>query len=779
MNARIVLRYLSEWWLSHYRAVLSLAALSISGLTAAVLIRYCQTDPSWLYVLSDAQPVINNLLGRFGANVAATLVYVFGAAAWLLVPFWLFVAGIFAGLFSFAREWDRLFAMVSLIGAVSMLLYVYGTDPLAPLHSGGVIGWWLHTTLVHALDPVGAWLATILLLVTSFILLTRFSFVFVAQYMIWTGRLVMRALQMFVYPYIVVPLARVCARVTRVLYNVAKEVIVLLYVRVRHLLGGAVIEQTDNSIVAFEKGESLEPEVQQIHEDPFWDELRTQAAQEDNVEDFIGSQNDMDEQLDVVSVARVKVPRRSYELPKATILRAPDETVDTLQDDVRARANTLEEKLNRFGISGTVVSIRRGPVVTLYEYKPDIDTKISRILALEDDLALALQARSIRIIAPIPGTPVVGFEVANEFRKDVSFAKIVHSAEFKKADLQLPLILGEDTLGNDLIVDLTHMPHLLIAGSTGSGKSVSLNAMLVSLLYKCTPEQLRLVLIDPKRLEFAPYADIAHLLVPIVTTAKRAIAVLQWVVKTMEERYEKMALAGVRTFAEYQEWVKQQNLEEDVALIVVVIDELADLMMVAGNQIEDLIARIAQMARASGIHLIVATQRPSVDVITGLIKVNFPSRISFRVVSKVDSRTILDAVGAEKLLGRGDMLFLDAMTMRRAHGAYITGKDIDAVVDYIKGQRDVEYIDIPDNPVGSGDASLAEGDDQLYHEVLDFLQTVDDVSISLLQRRFRIGYNRSARIIDMLESEGRIIAADGSKVRKVVHSSNSDNVVQG
>ena len=344
----------------------------------------------------------------------------------------------------------------------------------------------------------------------------------------------------------------------------------------------------------------------------------------------------------------------------------------------------------------------------------------------------------------------------------------MQSSEFQQSALHLPLVLGEDSIGATVIVDLAAMPHLLVAGSTGSGKSVALNALLVSLLCKHTPQELRLILIDPKRLEFAAYADIPHLLVPIVTDPRKVAPVLRWVVSTMEERYRHMESMNVRNIFDYHQVCKQQPGLIPMPFIVMIIDELADLMMTAGREIEDLIARITQMARAAGIHCIVATQRPSVDVITGLIKVNFPSRISFRVTSKVDSRTILDCVGADKLLGKGDMLYLDSTSrLQRVHGAYVSDAERAKLIQHIRSQQAAEYIDIAQDAVSSA-GDFFEEDETLYQEVISFITTVDEVSISLLQRKFRIGYNRSARIIDRLQAEGIILQEPGGKTRKVI-----------
>lgn len=426
------------------------------------------------------------------------------------------------------------------------------------------------------------------------------------------------------------------------------------------------------------------------------------------------------------------------------------------------QAQLLVQKLTHFGIRGCVTGIMAGPVVTLFEYAPDIDIPISKIVAREDDLALALGAVSLRIIAPIPGKSVVGFEVAHGKTKVVSFGECMRSQGSIEHAAALPFVVGVDTCGSAVVLDLATMPHLLLAGSTGSGKSVALNTLLISLLCHTTPDELRLILIDPKRLEFAQYADTAHLLFPVVSDAASAIKIMHDLVRRMMERYDTMAAVGARTIEEYRQ--KTGNL---LPYIVMVIDELADLMMVAGKDIEGLIARLAAMARASGIHVVVATQRPSVDVITGLIKANFPVRIACKVASKIDSRTILDMAGAEKLLGKGDMLMLDGQgKVRRLHGAYLTQQEMQNVVNHIKSQATVSYEQLPQDTC---DETLPGEDAALYEELLAFVKTVDEISISLLQRKFRIGYNRSARMIDLLESKGVISPAGGSKHRKVLH----------
>ncbi|HJZ23759.1 MAG TPA: DNA translocase FtsK, partial [Candidatus Babeliales bacterium] len=516
---------------------------------------------------------------------------------------------------------------------------------------------------------------------------------------------------------------------------------------------------------------SLSQENFDLYKDSFWQEISLVPAKSFEYNRL----NENGITQNIFSNTADDALNSNYQLPNLDAMHWHDSEKkgNIVRQKEDERAHLLEEKLLRFGVNGNIVSIKHGPVVTLYEYQPHIDTKISKIISLEDDLALALKAISIRIIAPIPGTSLVGFEVANSDRDLVSFSSIANSDAFKQVDFQLPLILGKDTIGEDFFIDLAKMPHLLIAGSTGSGKSMQLNVMLISLLCRLSPDQLRLVLIDPKRLEFAAYANISHLLVPIITDAKKAIEVLRFVVNTMEERYSIMAASGVKTLLEYHNLLREKNqtgLLDNMPYMVVVIDELADLMVTAGRDIEILIVRIAQMARAAGIHLIVATQRPSVDVVTGLIKVNFPSRISFRVVSKIDSRTILDCSGADKLLGCGDMLFLDAHSayVERLHGAFIAHEDILTIVDYIRLQREASYIEIEDFSLLKKNSQLLHEDAELYQEVIKFLNTIDEISISLLQRKFRIGFNRSARIIELLESQGYVISCDGGKLRKVV-----------
>lgn len=459
-----------------------------------------------------------------------------------------------------------------------------------------------------------------------------------------------------------------------------------------------------------------------------------------------------------------------YKLPSVTLL---DETerkeVKIDKESIQANASILEKKLKDYGIDGKVVEVRPGPVITMYEFQPAAGIKVSRISNLADDLAMALSAVSIRIIAPIPGKDVVGIEIPNKIRQTVYFREIIESSQFGSSNSFLSLALGKTIAGEPFVADLTKMPHLLVAGSTGSGKSVSLNSMICSMLYKATPINVRFLMIDLKMLELSFYDGIPHLLLPVVTNAKNAKASLRWLIDEMERRYKMMADKGVRNIEKYnQKMVKAST--EAIPYIVVVIDELADLMMVSTKEVEEYIARLAQMARASGIHLVLATQRPSVDVLTGIIKANFPARISCQVSSKVDSRTILDTNGAESLLGYGDMLFLSPGygRLQRLHGPFVSEGEIKRIVEFLKQQgTPVYHQEILEEKDEDG-ASEENMDDEKYQEAVEFVMERGEASISMVQRRFRIGYNRAARIVERMETEGVVGPSDGVKPREVL-----------
>ena len=485
--------------------------------------------------------------------------------------------------------------------------------------------------------------------------------------------------------------------------------------------------------------------------------------------------------------------RGSYVLPPLSLLESPEQKeIKVDKESLLANAKILEKRLEDFGVQGKVTEVRPGPVITMFEYEPAPGVKINKIVNLSDDLALALRAISVRIVAPIPGKAAVGIEIPNSMREPVYLKDILGCEDFGKAESKLTLALGKDIFGNPFVTNLAKMPHLLVAGATGAGKSVSLNSMICSLLYKADPEEVKFLMIDPKRLELSTYDGIPHLLHSVVFDPKAAAVVLRWATEEMEIRYRLMAEKGVRNIDRYNQKVDRELKEarkkggtilketegleertgENLSLlpyIVIVIDELADLMMVSARDVEASLTRLAQMARAAGIHLLLATQRPSVDVLTGVIKANFPTRISFQVSSKTDSRTILDANGAEHLLGMGDMLLLPPGTSRlvRVHGAFITENEITRVVEFWKKQGKPVY----DQSILKVKEETAEADtdgyDEMYDQAVAVVAESRQASISMLQRRLRVGYNRAARMIEKMEQEGVVGPADGSKPREV------------
>ena len=472
-----------------------------------------------------------------------------------------------------------------------------------------------------------------------------------------------------------------------------------------------------------------------------------------------------------------------YQLPPVTLLNPVQQSDQSNERTIVERnMRILERTFASFGVDAKVMpNPMLGPAVTKYEIQPAIGVKVSKIVNLSDDIALALAAKDIRIEAPIPGKPYVGIEVPNSQTSFVSFSDVIQSAIQSPKPLDVPL--GRDISGNVRLCDITKMPHMLIAGSTGSGKSVCINGIITSILMKTKPHEVKLMMIDPKMVELNVYNGIPHLLTPVVTNPRKAAQALQKVVAEMEKRYELFASMGMRNIDGYNAHVEQYNRETGennptLPYIVVIVDELADLMMVASNEVEDAIIRLAQMARAAGIHMILATQRPSVDVITGIIKANVPSRIAFAVSSGTDSRTIIDANGAEKLLGRGDMLYMPMGENKpiRVQGAFLTDEEVERIVDFVKNQQEVEYDEAMMSSENTTAAGGSEPEDELFYEVIELLKEQETISTSYLQRRFRIGFNRAARMIDDLEARGYVGPADGSKGRKVnVHVFSENN----
>ncbi|MDT0003227.1 DNA translocase FtsK [Listeria cossartiae subsp. cayugensis] len=458
----------------------------------------------------------------------------------------------------------------------------------------------------------------------------------------------------------------------------------------------------------------------------------------------------------------------NYEFPSFGLLHPP---VSKREDDswLQMQQEMLDETLENFNVHASVVNRTQGPAVTRFEVQPEKGVKVSKITNLTDDIKLSLAAKDIRIEAPIPGKSTVGIEIPNQTSRPVMLSELMNTEAFQSSESPLTAALGLDISGTPIITDLQKMPHGLIAGATGSGKSVCINSLLVSLLYKATPDQLKLLLIDPKMVELAPYNRIPHLVSPVITDAKAATVALKWAVEEMERRYQLFSHTGVRNMEKYNEYASHpDHTGEKLPYILIVIDELADLMMVAPNDVEESISRIAQKARACGIHMIVATQRPSVDVITGLIKANIPTRVSFSVSSQIDSRTILDASGAEKLLGKGDMLFLPSGASKpvRLQGTFVSDEEIDAVVAHVRSQGEAEYIFEEQELLVK--ESVKENTDELFEEACDFVLSQNAASTSLLQRHFRIGYNRAARLMEALEDHQIVSGINGSKPRDVI-----------
>jgi S-DNA-T family DNA segregation ATPase FtsK/SpoIIIE len=483
-------------------------------------------------------------------------------------------------------------------------------------------------------------------------------------------------------------------------------------------------------------------------------------------------------------------PGGAFKLPPLTLLdTVPEKKGSIDRETLLTNSKILERKLQDFDVEGSVVEVRAGPIVTMYEFEPAPGIKVGKIMNLSDDLALAMRAMSVRILAPVPGKAVVGIEIPNQTREKIVLKEILESKAFLKSHSKLTLALGKDISGASYVADLMKMPHLLVAGATGAGKSVAVNAMILCILFKATPEDVRFIMIDPKMLELSPYEGIPHLLTPVITEPKRAIAVLRSVVTEMGKRYKLMAEKGAKNIERYNSIVEgeeggegergEENEGEHKRLpyIVVVIDELADLMMASGKDVEESLVRLSQMARAAGIHLLVATQRPSVDVITGLIKTNLPARISFQVPSRTDSRTILDAIGAETLLGEGDLLFLPpgSTKLQRIHGPYVSEVEIKKVTDFLKKQGKPAYHK---EITAAKTADRAHVEEELgeefiarYDEAVEIARKLDIISTSYIQRRLRVGYNTAARIIEKMEGEGIVGPAQGSRPREVLKGS--------
>ncbi len=708
------------------------------------LVSYSPVDPSLFSYASPKVKDIHNWMGIVGAYISSLLFQGVGFPSFF-IPFLL---GLYACSFIFPWQVEHL--SLKLVGWLAILLATSSLFGLwlKPIRFfphdilvGGFLGEILSRSLVRYFNPPGATILLLVILILSFTLGTGLSFISVIRNLVDLVR------------------------------RLGEKISTLTMVRRERA------ERTKKFVKRKqekEEGQETPPPMVVEKASPLTkkEEIVEQAAFE-----FSGS-------------------KKAFQLPPISLLEADIEKRQKIdRDSLIMNSRILEKKLLDYGVEGKVVEVRPGPVITVYEFEPAPGVKVSRIVNLADDLALALSALSVRIVAPIPGKAVVGIEVPNTNRETVFLKEVIDSDPFRASKSKLSFGLGKDISGEPFIVDLARMPHLLVAGSTGSGKSVSINSMICSILFKATSEEVRFLMIDPKMLELSDYEGIPHLLLPVVTNPKKAAVALNWLVSEMERRYTVLAEKSVRNIEHYHQRMEKElkekgkvykrkgdvlegkgeessELPERIPYIIVVIDELADLMMISSREVEESITRLAQMARAVGIHLLLATQRPSVDVLTGIIKANFPARVSFQVTSKVDSRTILDTIGAEHLLGAGDMLFLPpgSSKLTRVHGAFVSSPEIKRIVEFLKKQGAPSYdSSILLEVKKEKEATEEEGEyDEKYDDAVAFVAETGQASISLIQRRFRIGYNRAARIIEKMEGEGVVGPSDGVKQRDVL-----------
>ncbi len=711
---------------------------------------YDRADPAWSHSASGA--LVGNPGGTLGAYLSDLLLYLFGFSAWWWVLFMLH--RIWAGYHNLRA--DSLFSKralsVSAAGFAVLLLSssaleairLYTLKAALPLAPGGMLGALLGDALTHLLGFTGATLLLLALIATGFSVFSGLSWL---RFIDWLGALLDNAWQR-----------------ARLAWQTRQD---------RRIGAQAMSER----VAVVEEEKKRVEEHQPIHiEMPVMEVVRSARVIEERQAPLFSEMPDSP-------------------LPPLHLLDQPTQQVEVVSaDTLEFTSRLIERKLKDFGVEVKVVAAYPGPVITRYEIDPAVGVKGSQITNLMKDLARALSVVSIRVVETIPGKTYMALELPNPKRQTVHLSEILGSQVYADMSSALTIAMGKDISGKPVVADLAKMPHALVAGTTGSGKSVAINAMILSLLYKSTPQQVRLLLVDPKMLELSVYEGIPHLLCPVVTDMRQAASGLNWCVQEMERRYRLMSALGVRNIAGYNQKVREAEKSgekltnpftitpespeplEELPLIVVFIDELADLMMVVGKKIEELIARLAQKARASGIHLVLATQRPSVDVITGLIKANVPTRVAFQVSSKIDSRTILDQMGAEALLGQGDMLYLPPGTgyPQRVHGAFVSDQEVHRVAEYLKAQGMPNYIEGVLNSLeeaeegGEGGPALDAEADPLYDQAVEIVVKNRRASISLVQRHLRIGYNRAARLVEQMEAAGIVSAMQSNGNREVI-----------
>ncbi len=761
------------------RDFFGVVALAFTVFGFMALMTFSPDDPS--FNKSVTGMAVTNSVGMIGAYFADGLARVFGSGAFFFPVITAFLGWALIRGKDF-RNWLLILGsgILFLIGLCSLLAIQFRVDPFfgQAVLVGGWVGHGLGGFLVAWLNPSGAVLTLITLLFVAFLVMTRIP-------------------------------VNVLVERTGTIFKVLAAGLVLAGVGIKNM----VLKSLSVIKVLIETVQTAREASQKVKKAAVPPVIVTRSRPEPVVKPVEKPGNKKKEEKAEFVVqdhfAFMSSPGK-YQVPPLSLLQdpPPDEGIQTdkARDEIIASSAILEKKLLDFGIEGRVVQVLPGPVITLFEYEPAPGIKVSRIVSLTDDLSLAMRCVGLRILAPVPGKPVVGIEIPNMRRETIYFKEVMTSDEFQLSQSNLTLAIGKDITGEPAVQDLATTPHLLIAGSTGSGKSVGLNAMICSILLNATPDEVKLIMIDPKMLELSVYDGIPHLISPVVTNPKKAAAALQWAVSEMESRYKMMAESGVRNINGFNELAEKLQKEYDLELkkrqkankgvkpttaedgepedeeilpeppaklpyIVILIDELADLMMVASKGVEDSLTRLAQMARAAGIHLIVATQRPSVDVLTGIIKANFPTRMSYKVTSRVDSRTILDAMGADKLLGKGDMLFLPPGTtkLQRLHGVMVSDAEIQRIVDFIKKQAKPHYQEDIFQSVVQAEPNEEEAEefDEKYDEALAIVAKDRQASISYIQRRLRIGYNRAARIIETMEREGVVGPSDGVKPREV------------
>jgi S-DNA-T family DNA segregation ATPase FtsK/SpoIIIE len=750
MGESTVSRRISEF------AGVALFALTLIWLIA--LVTHEPTDPVWFFTTDAAHPPAN-FIGRVGAFISELSFQLFGYASFVLPVLIAAIGWHYFWCQPPDAAYTKVFGVTLFFGCASTFLsLIFGNSEVAgkTFHAGGSIGAWLGSAMSEYLNRTGSIIVLLTLIALSAILSTQFSF----------GRLFARASQE-----------------TRDFWaRGVGSMRVWIERRRKERERRRVTEKHADKVALKARESAAEARAADVKASkPAAAEARPSVPGSPMVaRKPIAVKPSLP--LPEPVPAKASAPHRdgTYALPPASLLDAAkvEQKIDERQ--LMDSARQLEEKCREFAVVGQVAQIHPGPVVTTFEFKPEAGVKYSKITGLADDLCLAMQAESV-LIDRIPGKSTVGIQIPNPNRESISLRELLESDTFQRSASKLTLALGKTIHGEPYLADLATMPHLLIAGSTGSGKSVGVNAMLTSILYRATPDEVRLILIDPKRLELGMYEEIPHLLTPVVVDPKKAANALRWAVHEMEKRYKTLAAEGVRNIEQYNRNIRLVLAESGAAhdpdalkllpFIVVVIDELADLMMVASNEVEESICRLAQMARAVGIHLILATQRPSVDVVTGLIKANLPSRISFRLSSKTDSRTILDANGAEQLLGRGDMLFLPPASSRciRLHGPYITEQESARLASFLRKQGKPvfnETITAEDEKTGPGGIEFEK--DDLYEEAARIVVGTGQASISHLQRKLRIGFSRAARLVDTMESEGLVSQGTGGKPREVL-----------